>query len=98
MFVLGNLLAALANVMDFLLTVYTFIIIARALVSWVNPDPYNPIVQFLHRATDPILEPIRRLFPPMGIDISPMIAYVAIHFLLQPFLVRTLFDLSMRLR
>ena len=97
MFVLSNLLVALANVIEIVLTAVYWLILIRALLSWVSPDPSNPIVQFLYRTTDPILEPIRRLFPPMAIDISPIIAFVAIIFL-KSFLVRTLFDLSVRLR
>ena len=100
MFIFSNLLSALANVVDILLTAMYWIVIIRALISWVNPDPYNPIVQFLQKVTDPILEPIRRVFPffsRMGVDISPIIAIMAIVFL-KSFLVKTLLDLSFRLR
>ena len=96
MFVLGNLIAALAQVVDVILTILYWLILIRALVSWVNPDPFNPIVDFLRRSTEPILAPIRRLLPMTAIDISPIIAFVAIIFLKQ-FLVKTLFDLSYRL-
>ena len=75
-----------------------WIIIARAILSWVNPDPYNPIVQFLYKATEPLLHKIRRILPNMGgIDISPIIVLVAIMFL-QKFLIGTLHDLAMKLR
>lgn len=100
MFVLSNLLAALAQVVDILLSVLYWLIIIRALLSWVNPDPYNPIVQILHSATEPILYPIRRLLPfsfKMGLDISPILAILALVFL-KAFLVRTLLDISIRLR
>ena len=73
------------------------LILVRALISWVNPDPFNPVVQFLTRTTEPILNPIRRILPPMGIDISPVIAFLAIIFL-KSFLVSTLLDIGMRLR
>jgi YggT family protein len=63
----------------------------------VSPDPFNPVVQFLYRTTEPILVPIRRLLPPTRIDLSPIIAFIAIVFL-RYFLVATLFDLGYRLR
>src|SRR3989338_2458967 len=97
MIVIGNLIMALAQVVDVLLTVLFYLILVRALISWVSPDPYNSIVQFLYRATDPILEPIRRLIPPFGVDISPLIATLAIMFL-QSYLVRTLLELGSRLQ
>ncbi len=100
MFAISNLLSAAAQVLDMALTAYYWIIIIRALISWVNPDPSNPIVQFLRAVTEPVLAPIRRILPPLfqfGIDISPVIAIFLVIFL-QSFLVRTLFDLSLRLR
>ena len=100
MFALSNLLIAVANVLDILLTILYWLILIRALISWVNPDPYNPIVQFLNNVTEPILDPIRKLLPlgfRFGIDISPIIAFLIIVFL-KSFLVRTLLDLSLRLR
>src|SRR3989338_2764736 len=97
MFVLSNFMIAFARVAELLLSILYWLILIRALVSWVNPDPFNPLVQFLNRTTEPVLQPIRRLLPPMGIDISPIIAFLAIIFL-KSFLVTTLFDLGMRLR
>ena len=100
MFALSNLLIAVANVLDILLTILYWLILIRALISWVNPDPFNPIVQFLNNVTEPILDPIRKLLPlgfRFGIDISPIIAFLVIVFL-KSFLVRTLLDLSLRLR
>ncbi len=99
MFVLANLLIALAQVVDYLLTAYMWIVIARAIISWVNPDPYNPIVRFLYSATEPVLYRIRRLLPLYagGIDFSPIIVFVAIIFL-QRFLVQSLYDLAQSLR
>ncbi len=95
MFILANLLAAVAHVLDFVLSAYMWIIIARAVISWVNPDPYNPIVRFLHSATDPVLLRVRRAFPLFagGIDFSPIIVFIAIIFL-QRFLVQSLHDLA----
>jgi len=95
MFVIGNFLAALASVLSMLLSAYMWIIIIRALISWVNPDPYNPIVQFLRAATDPVLYRVRRWLPVSfgGIDFSPLIVIAALIFL-QSFLVQSLLDLS----
>jgi len=97
MFVLANFVDALAYLINVLLLIMMVLIFVRALISWVNPDPFNPLVQFLMRATEPVLEPIRRLLPQMGIDISPIIAFFIIRFL-QIFLVPSLSDLAMRLR
>ncbi len=83
MFALANLIKALAQVIDIVLSIYMWLIIGRAILSWVNPDPYNPIVQMLTRLTEPILRPLRKLVPPykIGIDISPIIAFLIIIFL-----------------
>ncbi len=99
MFVISNFLAALAAVLNLLLSAYMWIIIIRALISWVSPDPYNPIVQFLRSATDPLLYRVRRWLPVSfsGIDFSPIIVIAAIYFL-QVFLVGSLRDLSYQLR
>jgi YggT family protein len=100
MFVLSNFLVALAHILDIVLTVLYWLILIRALISWVNPDPYNPIVQFLYKTTEPILYPIRRILPLVlrfGIDISPIIAFLAIIFF-KSFLVRTLINIALRLR
>lgn len=100
MFILSNFLLALAKILDIALAILYWLILIRALISWVNPDPYNPIVQFLYKTTEPLLYPIRRLLPldfRFGIDISPLIAFLAIFFL-KSFLVKTLIDLSLRLR
>jgi YggT family protein len=99
MFVLGNFLVAVAKILDIALTIYMWVIIARAVISWVNPDPYNPIIQFLYRATEPVLAPIRRWIPfgNMGIDLSPIIVILAIVFL-QSFLVRSMMELAVYFR
>ena len=97
MFVLSNFIRALAGVADIILSIFYWLILIRALVSWVNPDPYNTIVQFLYRATEPILQPIRKMLPPMVIDLSPIIAFLILIFL-RGFLVATLVDLSYRLQ
>jgi YggT family protein len=99
MFVIGNFLAAVASVLSMLLSAYMWIIIIRALISWVNPDPYNPIVRFLHAATDPLLYRVRRFIPLNfgGIDFSPIFVIAGIVFL-QTFLVQSLLDFSRTLR
>jgi len=97
MFVVSNVLAGFATVLDYALSLYMWVIIARALISWVNPDPWNPIVQFLDRVTEPVLSPIRRLLGwRVGIDVSPLIAILAITFL-QYAVVQSLKDLAMRM-
>ncbi len=97
MFVFANLLQAIAQILDIALTIYMWIIIIRALISWVNPDPYNPIVQFLYSVTEPVLYEVRKRLPFMGgIDISPIIVIFAIIFL-KIFLVGSLMDLARRL-
>ena len=91
MFVASNFLLALAGIVDFLLTAYMWVIIGRAVISWVNADPYNPIVRFLYEITEPVLGRIRRVLPvSMGsIDFSPVIFIIIILFL-QSFLVPTM--------
>ncbi len=103
MFIAGNFLTSLAVVLHLLLQTYMWVVIIRALLSWVNPDPWNPIVQTLNRLTDPLLEPIRRkMFRMMGhrgigIDVSPLILIAGIYFL-DFFVVETLNDIGRRLR
>src|SRR3990172_9131881 len=99
MFILGNFIMAVAKIIDMALTIYMWIIVIRALISWVNPDPYNPIVTFLYRATEPVLGRVRRWLPlrGLGIDISPIIVIVAIVFL-QSFLLKSLIELAYHLR
>ena len=99
MFIVANFLFATASVLQLVLTVYLWIVIARALISWVNPDPYNPIVRFLFNATEPLLFWIRRRLPVFfgGIDFSPLLVLIAIYFL-QGFLVQSLRDLAVSVR
>ncbi|MFQ5457857.1 MAG: YggT family protein [Myxococcota bacterium] len=101
MFLLSNFLNATAMVLDMVLTIYLYMIVIRALLSWVNPDPYNPIVRFLRSATDPVLWRAQRLMIRAGlnmggIDLSPILVIVAIFFL-RSFLVKSLQDLAFRL-
>jgi YggT family protein len=98
MFIFANLLNAVAYLLDILLTIYMYVIIARAIISWVNPDPYNPIVKFLYRATEPVLYRVRRALPAMGgLDLSPMLVLLAIIFL-QKFVISSLFDIVHRIK
>lgn len=99
MFVFGNLVEALAKLLDLAVWAYWWIIVARAVVSWVNADPWNPLVRFLTRATEPVLAPIRRRLPTyrLGVDLSPVIAILALAFI-QWFLIASLRDLAWRLR
>ncbi len=98
MFVGAYFLTALANVLNLVIVVYIWLIIARALISWVSPDPFNPIVRFLHRATEPVLRPVRHRLPTvgMGLDLSPMIVILALYFL-KEFLVPVLHRLAMEI-
>jgi YggT family protein len=98
MFLLGNLFHAIALILDTLLTIYMWVIIIAALITWVSPDPYNPIVKFLYSVTDPVLRPIRRhIGIAMGIDISPLIVILIIMFI-RSFLVASLFDMALRMK
>ncbi|HBH01079.1 MAG: hypothetical protein A2W08_11370 [Candidatus Rokubacteria bacterium RBG_16_73_20] len=99
MFLLSNLVLALARLVNLVLIAYMWIVIARAVLSWVNPDPYNPLVRFIHRVTEPVLRPIRHRLPTvgMGLDLSPLVVLLGIWFL-QWFLVESLRDLAVSLR
>jgi YggT family protein len=98
MFVLGNLLHAVASVLDVLLQTLLVIILINALLSWVRPDPSNPIVMFLDRVSDVVCDPIRRVLPTAvgGIDFAPFIAMLAILFV-KMFLVASLQDAAIRM-
>ena len=90
------MLITLADFIKFALTIYLYIVIARALLSWVNPDPYNPIVRFLYQVTEPVFSRVRRWFPWTamgGIDFAPMLILLVIFFL-QSFLVQTLLQFA----
>ena len=94
MFVAGYFVSAVANLVNLVLLAYMWIIIARAILSWVNPDPYNPIVRFLYRVTEPVLRPIRDRLPTFqGLDLSPMLVLLAIYFL-KEFLIPVLYRIA----
>ena len=96
MFIFGNILTGIAEVLDVVLSIYMWVIVIRALISWVNPDPYNPIVQILQKMTEPVLRPLRKLVPAyrIGVDLSPLIAILIIIFL-KAALIKTLYRLGM---
>lgn len=99
MFIFGNVLIGFATVLQVALNIYMWVIIIRALISWVNPDPYNQIVRILTKMTEPALRPIRKLVPPhkVGIDFSPLIAVLVIIFL-QYAVIDTLFHIGRSMR
>ncbi len=98
MFLISNFVNGIGVILSYLLTIYIWIIIIRALLSWVNPDPYNPIVQILYRLTEPVLAPVRYRMPNIGgIDASPIVVLLVIFFL-QSFVVQSIFDLARMLR
>ncbi|HUK99879.1 MAG TPA: YggT family protein [Nitrospirota bacterium] len=92
---MDNIIIGIARVLEIVFEIYMWVIIIRALISWVNPDPYNPIVQILIRVTEPALRPLRKLVPPhkVGIDLSPLIAILIIIFL-QYALIKNLYRIA----
>jgi YggT family protein len=99
MFVLGNFIGALAGVLDVVLQIYMWVVIIAALITWVNPDPYNMVVRFLRSVTEPVFGLVRRVLPVsgIGIDFSPLIVFLVILFL-QKFLVSTLLQIAADMR
>ncbi len=99
MFIFANLLLASARILDVLLSAYMWVVIISALISWVNPDPYNPIVRFLYSVTEPVFRRIRRIigFRLGVIDISPMVVILAIMFV-KYFLIQSLIELAYKLK
>jgi YggT family protein len=99
MFVFANFLIALAQVLDYAFWAYLWIVFARVVISWINADPYNPIVRFVYNATEPVLERVRDKLPLVGggFDLSPIIVWLAILFI-RRFLIQSLYDLAYSLR
>jgi len=95
MFLLANLLVAVAQVLDYVLWAYAWILLGRVVISYINADPHNPLVRFLYSATEPVLQRVRARLPMNtgGFDLSPIVVWLAVMFL-QRFLVRSLFDLA----
>ena len=98
MFVVANFLTAIATILYYALNIYMWIIIGRAIISWVNPDPYNTIVRFLYAVTEPVLYTIRRRLPMTfsGFDFSPILVILAIIFI-QTFVVDSLLQFAVQL-
>jgi len=101
LFIIGNLLIALARVLGIGLTIYMWLIIIRAVLSWFVPNTYSSVIQFLYAITEPVLSWARRVLPMSlwrtGIDFSPLVVILIIMFL-QQFLVRTLLQLGLSLQ
>jgi YggT family protein len=100
MIILSNLLYAVAMILDMILGFVLLLVIARAILSWVNPDPHNAIVRFLHSSTDPFINPLRRKFSflcPGGMDFTPLALLLIIYFL-RYFLVNVMFDYARLLK
>jgi YggT family protein len=99
MFVAANFLIALAQILNYVLWAYVWILIARVIISWVNADPDNPLVRFVYNLTEPVLERVRGRLPVFagGFDLSPIVVWLAVVFL-QHFLVKSLVDLAYALR
>jgi YggT family protein len=99
MIILANLLVALAQIVDYVLWAYAWILLARVVISWINADSHNPIVRFIYTVTEPVLDPVRRRLPVIaaGVDLSPFVVWLAILFL-QRFIVSSLYDLAFSLR
>ena len=98
MYMIGYFLMAVAKVFDIVLIFFMWVVVARAILSWVSPDPYNPIVRFIHNVTEPVLRPIRMKLPVNfgGLDLSPIIVFLGTIFL-RTFVVSSLHRLSMSL-
>ncbi|MBI3330670.1 MAG: YggT family protein [Candidatus Omnitrophica bacterium] len=100
MFIFGNFLSAVALILDRLLQIYSFVVLVAVLISWVNPDPYNPIIRFLRSATEPVFAWVRRRLPftMVGMmDLSPIVVFFGIWFL-RLFLINSLVDIAARIR
>jgi YggT family protein len=99
MFVASNFALAVARLLELVINAYIWIIIARAIISWVNPDPSNPVVRFLYRATEPVLRTVRYRLPTLasGLDLSPLVVILVLYFI-DWFLVSTLRELALGLR
>ncbi len=96
--VMAKVVIALAKTLDLVLRIYIWIIIIGAIISWVNPDPYHPVVRTINRLTEPVLKPIRRIIPPIGgLDFSPVVAIFLVYLiqiLVIPLLYRLAFSLT----
>ena len=98
MFIIGNFLLSIGKLINFLIGLYIWVVVIRALMSWINPDPFNKFSQLLEDITEPVLRPIRRMLPTdFGIDLSPIAAILLLYFL-KSFIGQTLIDIGIRMR
>ena len=99
MFILANLIVAVAKILSIVLSIYMWVIIIQAILSWVSPDPFNPIVRILYQITEPVLGRLRRILPLQfgGMDFTPFVLVLVIIFL-QQFLVNSLVELALHLK
>ena len=99
MFIIVNFLLAAAQVLDLILSAYLLILIAAVVASWINADPYHPVVRFLYNVTEPVLEKVRQRIPAVvgGFDLSPIIVWIAIVFA-KRLLIQSLYDMARALR
>jgi YggT family protein len=95
MFLIANLLVAVAQILDYVLWAYAWILLGRVVISYINADPNNPLIRFIYSATEPVLQRVRAKLPVTsgGFDLSPIVVWLAVMFL-QRFLVRSLYDLA----
>ena len=92
--IISNLLIAIARVLDLGMSLFVWLIIIRAIISWFNPDPYTSLYQFLYRVTEPVLSLVRSVMPNLGgLDISPIVVLLAIEFF-KSFLIKSLYELA----
>jgi YggT family protein len=99
MFIVGNFLQAIAVILNTVLTLYFWIVIVSAVLSWVSPDPYNPIVRIIYNLTEPVFSWVRRVLPFTmlgGIDLSPIIVLLVIQFL-KIFLVQSISQMALNM-
>ncbi len=93
--IIATFLQAVAQILSMVINIYIWVVIIAALITWVNPDPSNPIVQILRRLTEPVYAYLRRYIPTVigGIDLAPIVVILALQFL-DLFLVRLLYNLA----
>ena len=96
MYIIGYFIMAVAKVLDVILITYMWVVVARAVLSWVNPDPFNPIVRFIHNVTEPVLYQVRTRIPVNfgGMDLSPIVVFAVIIFL-RTFVVNSLHQMAL---
>jgi YggT family protein len=96
MYIIGYFIMAVAKVLDVILIAYMWVVVARAVLSWVNPDPFNPIVRFIHNVTEPVLYQVRTRIPVNfgGMDLSPIVVFAVIIFF-RTFVVNSLNQMAL---